>query len=261
MRKKTVGQRLVLLLLPVLCCFNLLAQLSESDTARWTLTVNLSGRLNKGNVERFIITPEVNLTHVDSARSYGFASGNRYTYGTFGAFKSENDWLSRNFFYLKPQAKFYPFAMLWVQTHERQKLRFRYQAGAGITWAAVRKPGDVLKLSLTGTYESNRYRASGLTIIKDPQAKNYNVVRGTLRVAGNHLLAQRVVNLYYECYFQQALNNARNWRVFAEGGVNVRVIGGFGMRVFSTYEYQQVHIATEKPYDLIFNFGLSYRRA
>lgn len=233
-------------------------QLQEADTASWQFNAALTGRLNTGNVERFLISPDISLTHIAKSKKYGFALGERYTYGTFGKFRTENDLLSRNFFYLNPNKRFYPYAMLWMQTHKGQQLQFRYQAGIGITYVPLRKNGQLIKLSLTGTFEQNNYNATLLTI-ENTTAGQYNTFRATGRIYGNHRIAKNLLEFYYEGYFQQSVSNAKNWRIYAEAGLNIKVIKGFSMKSYLSYEYQTVHVLAVKPNDLILTFGLNYR--
>lgn len=236
-----------------------IAQLEEGDTARWQFNSNFSLRLNKGNVERLIVTPEANVAHIQAKQLWGFSARQRFTYGTFGPVRTENDLLSRNFIYLTPERKVYPYLMAWFQTHARQKLDFRYQVGPGVTLVPLKKNHQVLKVSMTFTYERNWYANSGLNYIEDQAVKEYQVVRLTGRVFGSHNFSNGIVSLYYEFLFQQATNNKYNWRIFTEGGVNTKIIYGFSMRTYVNYEYQQVHVSTEKANDLILNIGLSYK--
>lgn len=237
------------------------AQLQEGDTTRWQFNSTFSWRLNTGNVERLIVTPEANLSHLNKDKRWGFSARERYTYGTFGPVKTESDLLSRNFVYLNPNNRIYPYAMLWFQTHARQQLEFRYQAGLGVTVLPLKSRRQVIKLSITATYEQNSYQSVGLTELHDPAVKSYNVVRATGRIFGSHSFPQNVVSVYYEFYFQQAVDNINNWRIFSEGGITTAITRGFSMRTYINYEYQSVHLQSVKPNDLILNVGLNYRVA
>lgn len=240
---------------------NAMAQLEEGDTARWQFNANLSLRLNAGNVERLIVTPEANMAHVSNNQSWGFSARQRYTYGTFGSFRSENDFLSRNFIYLHPSKRIYPYFMAWFHTHERQRLAFRYQAGPGITFVPFRKRQQLVKLSATLTHEYNRYRQGNLEYIDDAAATSYSTFRATGRLFGSHSFAQGNASVYYELLYQQSLNNGSNWRIFSESGLNVRIVRGFSMRTYVNYEYHRVHVRTQRPNDLVLNVGVNYRVA
>lgn len=235
------------------------AQLHENDTARWQVNAALSGKFNSGNVIRFIITPELNITHIPKNKKYGFALNERYTYGTFKKVRSENDLFSRNFFYLFPAKKVYPYLMYWMQTHNGQQLKFRYQIGIGATYVPINKKGQVVKISGTFTFEQNWFRENKLTYIPDTTSTKYNTFRFTVRAYGRHFLAKDILEFFYETYFQQSLNNKHNFHFYLESGLNVRIIKGFSMKTFLTYEYQNVHILRLKPNDLVFNFGINYR--
>lgn len=235
------------------------AQLSESDTARWQFSSSVTGMLAKGNLERFILTTDANVSHVSRNKLFGFSSGNRYSFGTFGKYRTENNVMSRNFIYLLPEKRFYPYIMLWLTRHEQQQLNFRYQVGAGGTAVALRKKEQLIKVSLTITYEDNYFRQSNLTYLGDTAQKKYDTWRATVRLFGRHRFAKNIVELYYEAWFQQSLTNIRNWRVFVEGGLNVKVYKGLSVKSFVNYEYQTVHIQKLKPGDILFNFGVNYK--
>jgi hypothetical protein len=205
------------------------------------------------------VTPEINISHLQAEKRWGFSARQRYTYGTFGPRVTENDILSRNFIYLTPDRRWYPYLMAWFQTHARQQLNFRYQLGPGITFVAIRRKSHLLKLSATATIERNWYNVPGLAFMKDKEVREYSVARATARVFGSHALSDGIVSLYYELLMQQALDHLENWRVFAECGVSTRITTAFSLRSFFNYEYQQVHVETEKPEDLILNVALSYR--
>ncbi|MFN8277002.1 MAG: DUF481 domain-containing protein [Chitinophagales bacterium] len=246
----------VLLLIVDLPCH---AQLEESDTARWQFNGGLSLKLNTGNVDRMIITPEANVAHVSKSKLWGFSARERYTFGTFGKYHTENDLLLRNFIYFIPEKRVYPYVMAWFQTHERQRLLFRYQIGPGVTVVPLRRSGQIIKLSATATYEQNWYKEDSLVFLGDYTRKQYGTFRATVRLFGSHWAVKKVLWLYYEVLFQQSLTNINNWRIFAEGGVNAQLPKGFSMRTYVSYEYQQVHVKSEKPNDLILNVGVNYR--
>lgn len=235
------------------------AQLEESDTARWQFNSTVSLRLNTGNIQRLIVTPEANVSHLPKNKLWGFSMRQRYTFGTFGKYRTENDLLSRNFLYFIPEKRVYPYIMLWMNTHERQRLSFRYQVGPGVTFVPLKKGNQIIKLSATFSYEQNWYKEDKLTLISDTLARNYNVFRATARIFGSHKLAKGIVDIYYEFLWQPSLTSLQNWRLFAEGGVNVKIVKGFSMRSFITYEYQQVHVTTEKPNDLVLSIGVNYK--
>ncbi len=254
-------QNKIILVIVLIICFSQYnyAQILESDTSRWQVNTALSGKFNSGNIIRFIITPELNVTHISNNKKYGFALNERYTYGTFRKIRSENDLFSRFFLYLFPQRKVYPYLMYWMQTHNGQQLKFRYQIGIGATYVPINKKGQVFKISATATFEQDWFRENKLTYISDTTANIYNTFRITARIYGRHLLAKNIVELFYEAYFQQAVSNKYNFHFYTEAGMNVRIIKGFSIKTFLTYEYQNVHIQRLKPNDLIFNFGINYR--
>lgn len=237
------------------------AQYEENDTARWNFNSTVSVRLNTGNIQRFLITPEANVAHIAKNKWWGFTARQRYTYGRFGKLWTENDLLSRNFIYLIPEKRIYPYWMAWFQTHEGQRLKFRYQVGPGVTFVALKKKQQVIKFSITATFEQNWYKAAGLTGFADSATANFNTWRATGRLYGTHNIVPKVLDLYYEILFQQSLVKIKDWRVFLESGINVRVIKGFSLRTFINYDYQTVHQIKVKPGDLVLNVGLSYKIA
>lgn len=244
----------------LLCLATLaMAQFEESDTARWNFNSIVSVKLNTGNVERFIVTPEANVAHISKDKLWGFTARERYTYGTFGKYWTENDLLSRNFIYLLPDRRIYPYIMAWFQTHEGELLKFRYQLGPGVTFVPLKKKHQIIKLSLTATFEQNWFKARGLTYFADSSVNSYNTFRWTARIFGTHSIVPKIMDLYYEFLFQQSLIKAHDWRVFLESGINVRVIRGLSLRTFINYDYQTIHQLQVKPNDLILNVGINYK--
>ncbi len=89
------------------------AQLTESDTLQLACRLNVTGSWITGNVDRLLINTHAELSH--TGKVIGAKTVTSYTYGTIFRNETENDIFSRNFIYLHPRAKVYPYAMVWLQ--------------------------------------------------------------------------------------------------------------------------------------------------
>lgn len=235
---------------------NVLAQLTETDTLRFGYRFNVNGSWITGNVERLLVTNNLELSH--AGKAIGLKSSNNYTYGTIFGFETENDIFSRNFFYLYPQRKFYPYAMLWVQSSKRQQIDFRYQVGLGASLSIIHKSDHQLKISTTLSQENTRYL--GTTFNVEPENLDLNEVsnwRSTVRLLGNHRIACNKLNIKYETWYQPAFNDANNWRYFLQTALEIPLSRHFSFRSALIYSHENIVLINIKRDDKILTFGLN----
>lgn len=244
------------------CCIvillhgSVLAQLTESDTLRFGYRFNVNGSWITGNVERLLITNNLDLSHI--GKSIGVKSSNNYTYGTIYGFKTENDIFSRNFVYLHPKRRIYPYAMLWVQSSKRQQIDFRYQVGLGASISVIQKPNHQLKISTTLSQENTRYQGTTFNIepenLKVDEVSNW---RGTVRLLGNHHIVNNKLILKYETWYQPAFDDANNWRYFIQTALEIPLSRHFSFRSALIYSHENIVLSTIKQDDKILTFGLN----
>jgi hypothetical protein len=232
------------------------AQLTESDTLRFGYRFNVNGSWITGNVERLLITNNFDVSHV--GKTIGVKSSNNYTYGTIFGFETENDVFSRNFVYLYPQRRLYPYVMLWLQSSVRQQIGFRYQAGAGASVAIVQKPAHQLKLSTTVSQENTRYQGAVFNItpenLSGDEVSNW---RGTVRLLGHHRIANNKLNIKYETWYQPAFDDSNNWRYYLQAAVELPITKRFSFRSALIYSHENISLSAIKRDDKILTFGLN----
>jgi hypothetical protein len=232
------------------------AQLTESDTLRFGYRANVNGSWITGNVERLLISTNADLSHV--GKSIGFKSSNSYLYGTIYKKETENDIFSRNFFYLHPRKRFYPYGMVWLQNSTRQQIDLRYQVGLGVTYGLVNTESNQLKISTTLTYEKTHYNGTNFFIEpKDVDSNTVTNQRVTIRLLGNHMLIKRKFKLKYETWYQPAFNDVNNWRYYLNTSLEFPVSKHFSFRTALLYTHDNMVLAGVKRDDKIMTFGVN----
>lgn len=232
------------------------AQLAEQDTALWSYHIATSGMLIKGNVERFLWTSTGEIKHVTSV--LGFSSTNTYQYGTIFNNKTEDDFISKNFIYLYPKKRFYPYQMTWLESNWRRRIAFRYQLGLGGTWVAIRQSKHALKLSLTCTYESTHFRGNQFLNYPDNETREINTIRTTVRIFGNNVIGDNKLRLRYEIWLQPALQDTNNFRYHLENVIGMPLSKRFSLQTTINYSFENIVLEGVKQHDLIWIFGIAF---
>jgi hypothetical protein len=248
------AMRAVLTFITLFTACSLPAQLSEADTARLGGRAGLTGSWLSGNVQRFLAI--ANVEGVINRDSWALRSSQTWQQGSFGGFPTERDLFSRNFFYLRPRARVYPYAMLWVETNLRRDLQLRIQSGAGISAAIVRKPRAQLKTSLTLTAEMARFGSNQYTDSAYNGSSTLRLLRGTLRVFGRTqpLKASRCM-LRVEAWVQPALADPGNYRLHTDAALDWPLTGRASLRAALNYNRESVVPRGVKPADAFLTFG------
>ncbi len=248
----------VQLFLFICCIFTNVAsaQLAEQDTARWGYNLATSGMLITGNVERFLWTSTGELRHVSPV--WGFITANTYQYGTIFKNKTEDDIISRNFVYLYPKRRWYPYQMTWLERNWRRRIDHRYQIGVGGTWVAIRQSRHVLKLSLTGTYESTNFRGDQFENYPDGLTNTINTWRATVRVFGYNAIGKANLRLRYEAWVQPSLEDADNFRYHLEGNISLPLGKRFSLQTNINHSFENIVLKSVRQSDLIWTFGAAF---
>lgn len=232
-----------------------IAQLTETDTLNFSWKLSSNGSWLSGNVERLIILSSADIAIIEE--SFAIRSSNTYQYGTVGSRLTENDFFSRNFFYLFPRNEVYPYLMGWMETNRRRNFSFRYQIGPGFSWGFIDNETSTVKVSFTATYEKTNYRA---TIYSQEEYNGNNVIdlfRGTIRVFGKHKLFDDKIRLTYEAWGQRAFDDLNNHRLYANIIIEVPLTKLLSFRTGYNYYYESVVLAGVKPRDNFLYFGFS----
>lgn len=252
-------KKIFILLVFVFSLQSLKAQLLERDTARWSYALASGFFLSRGNVDRVLWKSDASLKHVQP--DWGFSSDNTYLHGSFGGFRTERDFVSRNFLYLRPKARIYPYLMGWLETNLRRKIDFRYQLGPGATLAFLKKENTLLKLSLTATYEHTDFK-NGNFVNAEPQVSGAIATwRLTGRLFGYHGLFQDKLRLQYEFWYQQSPEFQENYRYHTEVSVQAPVSKAFSVKINLNYAFENVALEGVKQGDLLWTMGLNFKKS
>lgn len=250
-------------LIVLLCCFLgvpvwALGQINESDTLLLQYRAALTGNVQTGNLKALTLVGRLDLSVAPSGR-WAFKTQNASRYQAFFGRKADNDFLSQNFVYAGQQRALYPFAMAFLSGNFRRKIDFRWFAGPGVTWQVLRRPGQLVKLSLSGVYEATRFAGEAYNRPAYNGSSRINTWRATARIFGQHRLLQQRLRLYYEAYLQPSVEQSDNFRWLADWGLEMPVWKGISFNTHFTYTHENIVIESVKQNDLIFTFGLSVR--
>ena len=233
------------------------AQLLEADTARWAYGLTGNLYLSKGNVDRLLLRTDASVKHL--GEGWGFASEQTYQYGTFGPLRTENDVFSRNFAYLKPQKRVYPYLMVWLERNLRKQINFRYQIGPGISADIVKQSNYLLKVSLTATWEHSRFAGNDF-VNADPQASpDIATPRLTPRLFGEHRMFAGRLLLQHETWFQQSLRFRANRRFHQVLVWQLPLGKVFAFRSRLDYMYEHVGLRGVAQGDLYLTAGVQVK--
>ncbi|MBL7858521.1 MAG: DUF481 domain-containing protein [Cyclobacteriaceae bacterium] len=242
----------------VLMCIPAVAQLNESDTARFQFRVGATGAWQRGNVDLVVLRGRLELV-TNSRNPFVFKSQNNSLYQAFSGYKADNDINSRNYFYYHPFHTVYPFGMVYAQTNFRRQIDFRWFGGAGATCQLVQKPTTNLKLSVSLVYESTNFRNAEYNEVYYNGSNDIHLWRTTVYLAGWHHIFNHHLKLFYSAYWQPGLDEVTNHRAQVDVGIDFPVWKGLNMVAQYSYTYEQVVASTIRQHDRIFTFGISYQ--
>ncbi|MBV6443290.1 MAG: DUF481 domain-containing protein [Haliscomenobacteraceae bacterium CHB4] len=252
----------------IICCIilfcgalnnRLAAQINESDTLLFQYNTSLGGNLQSGNLKAAAVRLKADLSLAPSPQ-WAFKTQNSYRYQEFFERKADNDFYSRNFFYLWQHRRVYPFAMTFVSTNFRRKIDFRYFAGIGATWQIVRRPRHTVKAALSGVHESTRFAGSVYNYPEYDGSDNVDTWRATWWLFGKHLLTGRHLRLYYETFVQPSVQRGNNFRWQIETGLEWPVWKGLSFTVSYIFTHENVVIRNITPDDGLLTFGIAFNR-
>lgn len=238
--------------------FSAWGQLNESDTAKFQIRAGLTGALQKGNVDLLIFRTKLDLV-TNSTKSLVYKSQNNGLYQEFSGFKTDNDINSRNYLYFKPFRKAYPFAMIYIQTNFRRKIKNRVFGGAGYTFQVIQHPKTNLKLSGSMVYENTLFRGNQFNESFYDGSNSISLWRGTIYLAGWHKLFDQKLRLYYSAYWQPGLEKVPNNRTAIEVGFDFPVWKGISATVQYGYSFEQIVSSDVLQKDRMLTFGFSYQ--
>ncbi|MEO1260198.1 MAG: DUF481 domain-containing protein [Bacteroidota bacterium] len=232
------------------------AQLSETDTMRWQYVVSATGTLSAGNVERFLLITKGELKH--RAEQFGMITSNTYRAGTIRGKKTEDDIISKNYFYLHPDRRIYPYQLTWLERNWRRKIDFRYQVGLGASFVPLKQVDQLIKVSMTAIMEETWFRNNNFQQEPVTDAARIRSWRGRVRLFGRHELFDERARLHYECWVQQSPFKRYDYRYYCESTLRIPVIKKFAFNISLNYLYENIALEEVRKHDLFLTFGASW---
>jgi Protein of unknown function, DUF481 len=226
-----------------------------TDTARVQYRVAVSGNVANGNIERIILNNEVSFGYVGNA--WGLSSRNTYFYFENAARKLDSDFLSRNFIYLRPKQKLYPYLMAWYESNYRRKIDYRYQLGVGVSYVLAAKAANRVKASVTLTNEETGFVGPAFEGNPDPANRKINLYRYTLRLMGSHTLPTHT-KISYELWGQNAFRTQPDPRLYGELTLDFPIAKRLSFRTTALYAFEKKVYSQVKQEDFTLLFGVTY---
>ncbi len=234
-----------------------LAQLNESDTARILARASLTGTMQQGNVEVVVLRGKADVV-LAPTRALVVKSQNSSLYQSFYSVQADNDVFSRNYLYINPSRRVYPFAIGYVSTNFRRKIKLRYFGGAGATIHLLTTRKNNVKTSLGVVYETTRFASVTYNEVVYDGSTTISLWRPTAWVGGWHNVAEGRLHLYYEAFYQPSFSAKINYRWQATVGVDVPVWRGLAVNALYTYSHENVVVTKIKQADALLTVGLAY---
>jgi glucose-6-phosphate isomerase len=247
-------RKLLFLLLAASVSQKTLAQLT--DTARIQYRLALTGNIAKGNIDRVIVNSELMAALVN--RRWGASSRNTYFYFANRGLKADADFLSRNFVYLAPKNKIYPYAMYWREGNFRRKIDSRYQIGVGGSYVFLQKAAHRMKASLSLTHEATTFVGNKFEGNTDTTASRIRANRATVRLIGFHAFKTNTLKVSYEFWNQLALSGGLEPRFYGEVNLDLPLVKHFNFRTTFLYAYENRVYEKVKQQDFTVLLGVTY---
>lgn len=227
-----------------------LARLADADQ-NVAATVSLNGTYSAGTIDRTLILAGVDVAAI--GRLVGVTSSTSFTYGTFGAYVTERDLLTKNFFFVAPQERCYPFVMVWYERGLRRAIEHRLQPALGGTWVALQDTIGWIRLSASVAPEFTEFRAP----LPDGRS-SITVYRAIGRVAAWIRTSDHRFAADLECWAQPNVEDLSDVRAYANISISVKIVDELRLRANTTWIREPYVPSTVQPEDLLITFGLSY---
>ncbi len=250
--------KVVLLAFCLLLALGCKAQINESDTTKLQLQLLSGGSYQKGNVELLRVINQLDFSVKLSSR-FVFKTQNDHLYQEILSKKADNDLVSKNYFYYKPQRKLYPYVISFIASNYRRDLEVRIFGGLGATYQLLQKPQDVIKLSANLLYEKSRYTKNDFNYAEFNGSKEIEAFWSTVYLNGFHYFNESTIRWIYEIYYQQSLHDQINYRIHASTGIDVKVVKGLSIQSRIIYSQENVIVVSNKQEDLLWIWGLNYK--
>lgn len=247
----------ILILIGTFIAFDTYCQINESDTVNFALQIQAGGSYQKGNVELTRIANRIGVLRALEGNLV-VKTQNNYLFQKIVGNKADENIESRNFIYYDPQARFYPYALIFISTNFRRELNQRYFGGLGITYQLFNTVKHNLKLSGNVLYEKSEYT---LTSYNESSFDGDNEIKSfwhSFYLSGFHRLNAGDIRFVYELYWQQSNDKSVNYRYHIFGGLDFKMIKNLSLQTRYEYTYENVVISGNKTSDTLWTWGLIY---
>lgn len=228
-----------------------LARLSEGDSTGIALTASVGGSYSAGTIERTLVLTGLDVAVIE--RNVGITSSSNFTYGTFGPYVTERDLLTKNFFFLSPRERWYPFVMFWYERGLRRAIDHRLQPALGGTWVALQDSIGWIRFSASMAPEFTEWS----TPLADGRS-SITVYRAIGRIAAMVRSTDNLFDLEIEAWAQPNVEDLSDVRAYARSSVSMKIFRSLRLRAAGTWMYEPYVPSTVEPEDLLITFGLSY---
>ena len=249
-------RKVIFLFLLSLSLGDTFAQLNESDTLKFGYKFTTTGLIQSGNVRQVVLSSGLDILHYSPVIS--LRSINSNVYQTFYGVKTDENFISKNFVYYAYQNSVYPYIMTWLETNYRRKIGFRYQIGPGISFRVLNTKNQLLKLSLTSTYEHSEFSKVFAFENYNKISDEINTWRVTSRLFGRTSIVENNLQLNYEFWFQQSIQDANNYRFHYQSNLVFSLSKKLNILAAIDGSYENIIPIGVKHDDFKFTFGISY---
>lgn len=235
------------------------AQLNESDTAKWQLETKWQGLWQTGNVQLLRITGGLE-GQVWLHKNWVVKTQNVYLYQRFFGQRVDDEWLSRNYLYFKPNQKFYPYAISYVSSNLRRRIEQRVFAGIGLTQKVFATSGFWMKVSTNLLFEQSRFSKSQFNNSEYDGSPQVDIWRQTLYLQGFHSFSERRVNIHYQAYWQQAYQDVQNYRWQVSLALEAKLSASLALSTKWQFAHEHLVVVNVRENDMLWLWGITYKR-
>lgn len=232
------------------------SQINENDTLKFGYKLTAAGTIQSGNVRQVVVNSGLDMLHYSPKISWRTINTNMYQ--VFSGKKADENFISKNFIYYGYQKSIYPYFMTWLETNYRRKINFRYQFGPGISFRVLNLKQQLIKLSATGTFEHTGFDNTYSFENYNKNTDEINTWRATIRLYGRTNIGRDKLNLSYEFWFQQSVQDGNNYRYHYEAALALPLSKKLNFVTALNASYENSIPMGLKHDDLKLTFGLTF---
>lgn len=225
-------------LLPV--CMLFTTAVAQDTLTFWQhihYTWQVNGLATTGNTERYLLDTPLQLQYADSVLDlslnpqfiYGEQTVKLADGSTVRQVQEREYKLAMNLGFFS-QRRFYGFIPGWAEQSNLRGIQLRMQGGLGGGWHILRSKTQKLSLTAAVLYES--------TDFLNPEAKDYALYRGSIRLKGKHSLFKDRLRFTHLTNYLPSLALDDNILMNSQLGLEVPVNKRLAFRMGYTYTYE-----------------------